>query len=121
MNKTEIIRYSESFKLQLVKEYERSHLTIKELSLKYGIRGGSTVGLWIKKYGSASLQNKTIRVELPEEKNQLKSLQEENRRLKEALAHQTVVSITHQTMLEVLAKDQGLSLAELKKKLGEKL
>jgi len=121
MNKIEIIRYSESFKLQIVKEYEKSHLTIKELSLKYGIRGGSTVGSWIKKYGSASLQNKMIRVESLKEKDQLKSLQAENQRLKEALAHQTVVSITHESMLEVLAKRQGLSLDELKKKLGKKL
>ena len=116
MNKTVIVRYSESFKLQVVKEYEESYLTRKELSLKYGIKGGSTISNWIKKYGSESTQNRIIRVEKPNEKDRIKELEKEVERLKKALAHQTLVAVTKESMAEVIAEDFGVDLEEVKKK-----
>lgn len=120
MNKTVIVRYSESFKLQVVKEYEESYLTRKELSLKYGIKGGSTISNWIKKYGSESTQNRIIRVEKPNEKDRIKELEKEVERLKKALAHQTLVAVTKESMAEVIAEDFGVDLEEVKKKVEER-
>ena len=82
MNKCQIIRYSESFKLQVIKEYSESNLTIKELHDKYGIRGGVTIQTWLRKYKREDLLNKIIRVEKPDEKSKLKALQKENQTLK---------------------------------------
>ena len=120
MNKTVIVRYSESFKLQVVKEYEESYLTRKELSFKYGIKGGSTISNWIKKYGSESTQNRIIRVEKPNEKDRIKELEKEVERLKKALAHQTLVAVTKESMAEVIAEDFGVDLEEVKKKVEER-
>ena len=120
MNKTVIVRYSESFKLQVVKEYEESYLTRKELSLKYGIKGGSTISNWIKKYGSESTQNRIIRVEKTNEKDRIKELEKEVERLKKALAHQTLVAVTKESMAEVIAEDFGVDLEEVKKKVEER-
>lgn len=120
MNKKVVVRYSESFKLQVVKEYEESYLSRLELSKKYGIKGGSTMNLWIKKYGSAQSQNKIIRVEKPNEKDRIKELEAELARLKGALAHQTMVAITKESMVEAIAEDFGVDLEKIKKKVEEK-
>ena len=120
MNKKVVVRYSESFKLQVVKEYEESYLSRLELSKKYGIKGGSTINLWIKKYGSAQCQNKIIRVEKPNEKDRIKELEAELARLKGALAHQTMVAITKESMVEAIAEDFGVDLEKIKKKVEEK-
>mgnify|MGYP001364261849 CR=1 FL=1 len=120
MNKKVVVRYSESFKLQVVKEYEESYLSRLELSKKYGIKGGSTINLWIKKYGSAQSQNKIIRVEKPNEKDRIKELEAELARLKGALAHQTMVAITKESMVEAIAEDFGVDLEKIKKKVEEK-
>lgn len=120
MNKKVVFRYSESFKLQVVKEYEESYLSRLELSKKYGIKGGSTINLWIKKYGSAQSQNKIIRVEKPNEKDRIKELEAELARLKGALAHQTMVAITKESMVEAIAEDFGVDLEKIKKKVEEK-
>ena len=47
MNKNRVIkpsiRYSKAFKIQIVAELEREHLTVAEVKRKYGIRGDGTV------------------------------------------------------------------------------
>ena len=120
MKTKSIIRYSESFKISVVKEYESNGLTKSEINRKYDIRGGSTLNLWLKKYGQSSSLNKIIRVESRNERDRLKELEAENKRLKEIVANQTIKSITQESLLEVLAREQGLTLDELKKKLGGK-
>ncbi len=121
MYKTTIVRYSESFKMELVREYENSGLTKSAIKRKYGIKGGATLNNWLLKYGSRSSENKIIRVESKKERDRLKELEAENKRLKEVLADQTVKVITQESFLEVFAQEQGLTVDELKKKLGGKL
>jgi transposase len=43
--------YSESFKKQVVREYERGAFSKKQIQLKYGIRGKSMLLDWCSKYG----------------------------------------------------------------------
>ena len=43
--------YSESFKKQVVREYEQGHLNKRQLKSKYGIGGKSRVLEWCRKYG----------------------------------------------------------------------
>lgn len=44
-------KFSESFKRQVVCEFERGILNKKQLQLKYGLKGHSQVLKWCRKYG----------------------------------------------------------------------
>lgn len=69
------IRYSEAFKMSVVRELETSGLAFSALARKYGITGAATVQTWVRKYGNGS-RGKVIRVEKPEEIDQTKKLKE---------------------------------------------
>jgi transposase-like protein len=47
-----------AFKLQVVDEIEKGHLTYKESQKKYGIQGRSTVLVWLRKHGTLDWINK---------------------------------------------------------------
>src|ERR1700693_1602525 len=79
------IRYSEAFQMETVRELEGQGLSINAVRRKYGIRGAGTVENWIRKYGNGT-RGKVIRVERPEETNELKRLKDRVRRLETALA-----------------------------------
>lgn len=49
--------YSLSFKLQIVDEIEKGHLTWIESQRKYGIQGKSTVLVWLRKHGTLNWQS----------------------------------------------------------------
>jgi transposase-like protein len=51
--------YSLAFKLQVVDEVEKGHLTWKQSQKKYGIQGRSTVLVWLRKHGSLDCTSKT--------------------------------------------------------------
>lgn len=120
MKRKTIICYSEAFKLEVVNHYESNRLTMQETSKIFGISGSETLKNWLRKYGKASSLNKVIRVEKPDEKNRLKELEKEVKKLKEALADTYLRKVTAESTLEVAAEMMGLTIDELKKKLGEK-
>jgi len=51
--------YSMSFKLQVVQEIESGELSISAARKKYGIQGGDTVNIWVRKYGTFDWELKT--------------------------------------------------------------
>lgn len=51
--------YSLAFKLQVVDEVEKGHLTWKQSQNKYGIQGKSTVLVWLRKHGTLDWTSKT--------------------------------------------------------------
>ena len=79
------IRYSEAFKLAIVRELEEQDLPFEYVRRKYGILGCCTVQKWVRKYGNGT-RGKRIRVERPQEINELQRLKERVRRLESALA-----------------------------------
>ena len=83
------IRYSEAFKMEVVRELEENDLPFEQVRRKYGIKGGETVQAWARKYGNGS-RGKVIRVQKPEEINELKELKRRVRRLETALADANV-------------------------------
>ena len=99
MSKT-IKRYSEAFKRQVVREYEDG-ASITALRRKYGIQGAHTIQRWIRKYGQDGLRHRLMRIQTPEEADQVSQLQQEIARLQEALA---------QTLLEKIALEKTLAL-----------
>src|ERR1035437_8495060 len=81
----EEVRYSEAFKMEVVRELEDEGMTFAALAMKYGIKGKTTVSKWVRHYGNGT-RGKVIRVEKPGEINELKRLTERIRLLESALA-----------------------------------
>ncbi|MCG2420531.1 hypothetical protein K8089_16030 [Aequorivita sp. F47161] len=117
----QILRYSESFKLSVLKDIESNHLSFGEAMLKYNIKGRSTIQNWAKKYGNFSLLNKIVIMKKPGEIDRLKEMKNEIRRLKEALADTVLDRKIAESTLEVICEDMDLDLEKVKKKAGEEL
>ena len=117
------IRYSEAFKLQVVREIENGrHSCCYAASNLYGIRGTTTVARWVRDYGKSHLLNKVVRVETADERNELKRLKAECRRLKEALADAHLDLRLERAYLAISCKRNGdEDVTEFKKKQVGKL
>lgn len=120
-NKHILVRYSEAFKHQVLQEIESGAITISQARVKYGIGGYSTIQKWARKFGSFKLLPKVIHVKKPEEVDQLKALQEENRRLKEALAYAMLDKHMTEAQFEAVCEAHGLDIEAVKKKVGTRL
>ena len=111
-----VIRYSIGFKQKVVKEIEEEGLTISEASRRYGIKGGLTVHKWLRKFGKYHLLSKVIRIETMEEKDRVKQLEQENAKLKIALADSLMAKRCLEVVIEEGDKQFNMGL---KKKLDE--
>ena len=109
-------RYSLGFKKQVVGELEKSGLSKERIKRKYGIKGGSTIQHWLRKFGKNHLLNQVIRIETMEEKDRVKELEAEIKKLKLALAD----SLLAQRSLEVVIEEANKEYkTDLKKNFGE--
>ena len=112
--------YSESFKLKVLSELERGKKTKCEIVHDYQLSPG-TLYYWIKKYDKFDLLNKRVRIETMEEKDQVKSMQEQIKKLKEALVDKDPKLLMSESYLEVLSEELGYEdVEDLKKKLKAK-
>ena len=114
------IRYSEGFKMAVVRELEEQDLPFDQVRRKYGIRGGCTVQAWVRKYGNGS-RGKVIRVERPEEINELKRLRNRVRQLESALADANIDAALERAFTELACERAGVDVAEFKKKAAGQL
>ena len=119
-NKKIVIRYSEAFKHQIIKEIEEEGLSLEQVRLKYGIRGFSTIQGWIKRIGKLGALPKIVRVETPDEKARIKELERQVQELKNSLAETQVRYLIAESQFEVICGQQGLDPEEVKKKLSAK-
>jgi transposase-like protein len=113
-----VIRYSESFKQQIIAEYCSGKYTLIELSNRYGIKGSTTIKHWIAKSHNFDLLPKIIRVETPLDKDELASLRAENKKLKLLVADQALDLAIAQSTIEYIEKFEGVDLNNIKKKPG---
>jgi transposase len=109
------IRYSESFKLQIVKEVESGSL-VESVRSKYGINGSETVQKWLRKYGRDHLLNKIIRIEMPNEIDRIKELEKELSKTKEALADSYMIQRLLENVISNANKEYD---TDLKKSFGQ--
>ncbi|HLA58171.1 MAG TPA: transposase [Puia sp.] len=112
----ESIRYSISFKQKVVQEVEKG-ASFVELRRRYGIKGGNTVQQWVRQFGKNHLLNKIVRVEMKGEKDRVKELEEEVKRLKIALADATMAKDLLGTLVDVANRHYK---TDLKKNFGPK-
>jgi transposase-like protein len=110
------IRYSEAFKMEVVRELESKDLPFAEVQRKYGIKGCDTVQGWVLKYGNGS-RGKVIRVQKPEEIDELKRVKERMRRLETALADANVDLALERAYTRLACQRAGIKdVEEFKKK-----
>ena len=111
------IRYSISFKQMVIKELEQGS-NFETLRRKYDIRGGRTIQKWLKMYGKNHLLNKIIRVETMGETDRLKQLEEDNKKLKLALADAYMAKECLEGVIKMANKEYK---TDLKKNFGDQL
>ncbi|MBC2601261.1 transposase, partial [Puniceicoccus vermicola] len=111
------IRYSESFKLRVVRELEDGRFeTITQARRHYGISGTRTIHGWLKEFGKNSMLPKVVRVETPEEQIELKRLRERVKQLEKAVADQFIASEVEKSFLEIACERAGYDDVEEFKK-----
>jgi len=116
-----VIRYSEAFKMEVVRELESSGLAFGEVRRKYGIRGAGTVQYWVRKYGNGT-RGKVIRVQKPEEIDELKRLKGRIRLLEMALANSNVELVVERAYTRLACERAGITdLEGFKKKAAGRL
>ena len=84
--KTEL-RYSEAFKLQVVRELEQGRFdSAGAAGLAYGVNGKGTVATWVRRFGKDHLLGKLVHVMKADEQSEVKGLRKRVRELERALA-----------------------------------
>ena len=111
-------RYSEAFKLTVVREIAEGRWRGPlEAAEAYRV-SWNAVSRWMEVYGYGHLRKRVVRVETKGEKDELKRLKAENRKLKEALADAHIDQKLSEAFFEIVCERQGLDPADVKKKLG---
>jgi transposase-like protein len=112
------VKYSEAFKLQVVREMEEGrHQSCYAASQFYGIGGTMTVQRWVRSYGKNHLIGKVVRVEKPGERSELKKLRERVSELEAALADTTLDLRLEQAYVKLACRAGGIDdVDEFKKK-----
>ena len=106
--------------MSVVRELEEQDLPFAQIRRKYGIRGCDTVQDWVREYGNGS-RGKRIRVEKPEEINEMKQLKERVRRLESALADANIDLALERAYTKLACERAGLEVEEFKKKAAGQL
>lgn len=117
MNQKTVMRYSMSFKRQVVSELESGRFdSIGQASEHYGITGSETIRKWLGKFGRNHLCPKVIRVEKPNERNQIRELKKQIKQLKEALGQTQAEKIVGEEFLKIACEEMGQDIDAFKKK-----
>jgi transposase len=110
------IRYSEAFKMSVVRELEAGGLAFSVVADKYGVTGAGTVQTWVRKYGNGS-RGKIIRVEKPEETDQTQKLKERVRVLEQTVGSLHVELALERAYTNIACERAGIAdVAAFKKK-----
>ena len=81
-----VLRYSNAFKQKVVSEIESGEISIWQAQNIYDIRGSATIAKWIRKLGKNHLLAKVVRIEMRDEKDNMKEMKSRERELEKALA-----------------------------------
>ena len=109
--------YTMSFKMSVVREYEETHVSLGELSRKYGIQGSDTIRQWINKFGTFDWQNKTLLPmaktkdqELLELRERVKVLERKNARLEKELEVKDMKAEFFDLMIDIAEEEYGVDI-----------
>jgi transposase len=107
----EEIRYSEAFKMGVVRELEEGGIAFDAICMKYGINGKGTVPRWVRQYGNGT-RGKVIRVESPGEIDELRRLKARVRQLESALADANIDAALERAYTRMACQRAGIANVE---------
>jgi len=115
-------RYSEAFKLQVIRELETGRFDSPfEAGRAYGV-GLGTVGYWLRRYGKNHLLGKVVRVMKADEQAEVHALRKQVRELKGALADAHLDMKLEAAYLKIACRTAGVvDVDDFKKKHAGKL
>ena len=118
-----VMRYSEAFKQQVLRDLEEGKFSsVLGAARAYGIRGGETIQKWMLRYGREHLMRKVVRVETPKEVNEVKELRKRMRELEKALADAHIDARLDAAYLKIACRAAGIEdVDDFKKKHAGKL
>ena len=112
-----VTRYSEAFKLRLVEDVAAGkYASLNEAMRRNGIREGSTLAKWMRKYGREDILPRKIKVETVKEIDEMKAARSRIRELEAALADAHMDYCLESAFLEIACGKLGTTAEELKKK-----
>ena len=93
-------RYSLAFKQKVVSEIESGKFSLSQVRRIYDINGAQTLYKWLRKLGKGHLIEKIVRIEMKDEKDKLKELQQKNQQLESALAQTQLKLLMYEALIE---------------------
>ena len=112
-----IFRYSDCFKRQVVDDLENGRFSsIQAACEHYGIPGKSTVPNWLRRYGMNHLRAKVVRVEKPDEADQIRELRRQVAQLQRALGQTQAENVLNAEFLKLACERLGQEVEAFKKK-----
>jgi transposase len=113
-----VVRYSEAFKLQVVRQLEQGHFDNPwAAGQACGVKGAGTVVRWVRQFGKDHLLGKMVRVMKADEQSEVKALRKQVRELKTALADAHLDLKIEAAYVKLACQAAGIQdVAEFKKK-----
>ncbi len=118
MERKGAVRYSEAFKLQVVRQLEHGEFSNPwQAGQAYGVNGSGTVARWVRQFGREHLLGKLVRVMKADEQSEVKALRKRVRELERALANAHLDLRLEEAYVELACEAAGVQdVAEFKKK-----
>jgi len=102
-------RYSEAFRIQVVREYEESGASLNALRRKYGV-STRMLTQWINRYSKTGVRHRLMVMQSPEEQNRIKELEERLRQQEALIARLALDKLMLESTLEVIERDYGIDV-----------
>ena len=118
MEQRVVYRYSMAFKQQVISEVESGRFSSGWAAGEHYGLSECTVGRWLKRYGRNHLTAKVVRVEKPDEKDELRQLRQQVRKLEQLLGRKEAQNALLESSLEDACEELGVDKEEFKKKHG---
>ena len=113
------LRYSESFKQEVVRHIQQTGEGLEKARLRLGIGGKQTIPRWIKKYGDPRLMSTKIVVMKVNEKTQQEQQAARIKELEKALVNLQLKHLEAEAFLAVACDRLGEDRESFKKKVEE--
>jgi transposase len=122
MEQRTVMRYSMAFKQQVANDLESGRFdSVLQAQEHYGICGNGTIQRWLKRYGKQHLCARVIRVETPDEKDQIRQLKQRIKQLEQTLGRTQAEKVLGDAFLEIACETLGQDVDAFKKKVGTPL
>lgn len=112
------VRYSESFKLEVIQKMESEGLSATGAARRYEIKGSRTIKNWLKAYGKNHLITKKVLVMSTKETDALKRLKKENEELRKLVVKLQLDSLTNEALADIACEELKIDKETLKKKVS---